>query len=81
MLKLNFGPGNLESISYMLKLDFGLGNAASISGMPKSDFAPGDRGSTSCNAKSSVGSRFRNGNSRMLTLNGCSERMGHFGRD
>jgi hypothetical protein len=54
---------------------------ASISGMLKSDFALGDGRSASCNAKSSIGSRFRNGNSRMPTLNECSERMGHFGRD
>jgi hypothetical protein len=71
----------LESISCMLKSDFGSDNAASISSMLKSNFAPGDGGSASHNAKSSVGSRFRNGNSRMPTPNGCSERMGHFGRD
>jgi hypothetical protein len=65
----------------MLKSDFGSDNAVSISSMLKSDFASGDGGSTSCNAKSSVGFRFRNSNSRMLIPNGCSERMGHFGRD
>ena len=65
----------------MLKSNFCSDNAASISGMPKSDFAPGDGGSATCNAKLSIGSRIRKGNSRMPTPNGCSEGMGYFGRD